>query len=117
MTMTTRHQGPVDATVTPRYGGPATFARLPRLDEVERADVAILGVPFDSGVSYRPAGDEHGILSWDATAVENGPRVGEQIRLIPSHIDTTVNLHDGYHIVRNGTCNTYWPVAARGKVQ
>jgi agmatinase len=54
MTMTTRHQGPVDATVTPRYGGPATFARLPRLDEVERADVAILGVPFDSGVSYRP---------------------------------------------------------------
>lgn len=54
MTMTTRHQGPVDATVTPRYGGPATFARLPRLDEVERADVTILGVPFDSGVSYRP---------------------------------------------------------------
>lgn len=54
MTMTTRHQGPVDATVTPRYGGSATFARLPRLDEVERADVAILGVPFDSGVSYRP---------------------------------------------------------------
>jgi agmatinase len=50
----THHRGPVDATVTPRYGGPATFARLPRLDEVERADVAIVGVPFDSGVSYRP---------------------------------------------------------------
>ena len=47
-------RGPVDATVTPRYGGPATFARLPRIDEVERADVAVLGVPFDSGVSYRP---------------------------------------------------------------
>jgi agmatinase len=47
-------RGPVDATVTPRYGGPATFARLPRLDEVDRADVAIVGVPFDSGVSYRP---------------------------------------------------------------
>jgi agmatinase len=46
--------GPVDATFTPRYGGPATFARLPRLDEVERADVAVVGVPFDSGVSYRP---------------------------------------------------------------
>ncbi len=38
----------------PRYGGPSTFARLPRLDEVGRADVAIVGVPFDSGVSYRP---------------------------------------------------------------
>jgi agmatinase len=48
------NRGPVDATVTPRYGGPATFARLPRLDEVERADVAVVGVPFDSGVSYRP---------------------------------------------------------------
>ncbi|WP_374968174.1 agmatinase [Terrabacter sp. BE26] len=46
--------GPVDATVVPRFAGPATFARLPRLDEVERADVAVLGVPFDSGVSYRP---------------------------------------------------------------
>ena len=47
-------RGPVDATVVPRFAGPPTFARLPRLDEVERADVAVLGVPFDSGTSYRP---------------------------------------------------------------
>ena len=40
--------------VVPRYAGPDTFARLPRLDDVGRADVAVLGVPFDSGVSYRP---------------------------------------------------------------
>jgi len=46
--------GPVDATRVPRYAGEATFARLPRLAEVARADVAVLGVPFDSGVSYRP---------------------------------------------------------------
>jgi agmatinase len=46
--------GPVDATKIPRYAGPPTFARLPRLDEVGTADVAVLGVPFDSGVSYRP---------------------------------------------------------------
>lgn len=46
--------GPVDATVMPRFAGPATFARLPRLDEVPSADLAILGVPFDSGVTYRP---------------------------------------------------------------
>lgn len=46
--------GPTDATQVPRFAGPATFARLPRIDEVSRADVAILGVPFDSGVSYRP---------------------------------------------------------------
>jgi agmatinase len=47
-------RGPVDATVVPRFAGPPTFARLPRLDEVERADIAVLGVPFDSGTSYRP---------------------------------------------------------------
>jgi len=46
--------GPVDATMVPRFAGFPTFARLPRLDEVGRADVAILGVPFDAGVSYRP---------------------------------------------------------------
>ncbi|NUS55914.1 MAG: agmatinase, partial [Streptomycetaceae bacterium] len=47
-------QGPVDATRIPRFAGPATFARLPRADEVEHVDVAVVGVPFDSGVSYRP---------------------------------------------------------------
>ncbi len=46
--------GPVDASVVPRFAGIATFARLPRLDEVEHADIAVVGVPFDSGVSYRP---------------------------------------------------------------
>ncbi|MEV0378844.1 agmatinase [Nonomuraea sp. NPDC050643] len=46
--------GPVDSTRVPRFAGPATFARLPRIDQVERADVAVVGVPFDTGVSYRP---------------------------------------------------------------
>jgi agmatinase len=46
--------GPVDASRVPRYGGPETFARLPRIDEVSRPDVVVVGVPFDSGVSYRP---------------------------------------------------------------
>jgi agmatinase len=46
--------GPVNASVVPRYCGPETFARLPRLDQVEAADVKIVGIPFDAGVSYRP---------------------------------------------------------------
>lgn len=46
--------GQVDATVVPRFAGPATFARLPRIDEVTEVDVAVLGAPFDAGVSYRP---------------------------------------------------------------
>lgn len=46
--------GPLDSSRVPRFAGFATFARLPRIDQVERADVAVVGVPFDSGVSYRP---------------------------------------------------------------
>jgi agmatinase len=46
--------GPVDGTQVPRYAGAATFARLPRIDEVGSFDVALLGAPFDGGVSFRP---------------------------------------------------------------
>ena len=46
--------GPVDGTQVPRYAGAPTFARLPRIDEVPAYDVAVLGAPFDGGVSYRP---------------------------------------------------------------
>jgi agmatinase len=46
--------GPVDPMQVPRFAGPATYARLPALDAVASAAVAILGVPFDSGVVYRP---------------------------------------------------------------
>ncbi|HZU61223.1 MAG TPA: agmatinase [Solirubrobacteraceae bacterium] len=47
-------QGPPDARVVPRFAGPETFARLPRLSDLGRAAVAVLGAPFDGGVSYRP---------------------------------------------------------------
>ncbi len=46
--------GQVDATKIPRYAGQSTFARLPEIDDVSDIDVAILGIPFDTGVSYRP---------------------------------------------------------------
>ena len=59
-------RGPVDSSRVPRYAGPATFARLPRLDEVGSADVAVVGVPFDTGVSYRPGPDAAGSISFRA---------------------------------------------------
>ncbi|HYT11647.1 MAG TPA: agmatinase [Candidatus Nitrosopolaris sp.] len=46
--------GPIDPMQVPRFAGPTTFARLPALDAVGQAEVAIVGVPFDSGVVYRP---------------------------------------------------------------
>jgi agmatinase len=47
-------RGPLDALRVPRFAGAPTFARLPRIDEVDGFAVAVLGVPFDSGVTYRP---------------------------------------------------------------
>ncbi|AQA03272.1 agmatinase [Mycobacterium sp. MS1601] len=46
--------GQVDAQQVPRYAGLGTFARLPQCRDVERYDLAVIGVPFDSGVTYRP---------------------------------------------------------------
>lgn len=46
--------GPVDGRLVPRFAGAATFARLPEIDRVSDYDVAVLGVPFDNGTSYRP---------------------------------------------------------------
>jgi agmatinase len=46
--------GQVDGRKVPRYAGLTTFARLPRLEDVDDYDVAVVGVPWDSGVTYRP---------------------------------------------------------------
>jgi agmatinase len=47
--------GPTDSSVVPRFAGPATFARLPRIDQtVADVDIAVVGVPFDAGTSFRP---------------------------------------------------------------
>ncbi|MGA5134507.1 agmatinase [Streptomyces olivoreticuli] len=45
---------PEESERTLRFAGLPTFGRLPRLEEVKEANVAVVGVPFDSGVSYRP---------------------------------------------------------------
>lgn len=45
--------GPIDSSKTPRYAGRDGFARLPWLGQVDHADIAVVGFPFDAGVSYR----------------------------------------------------------------
>ena len=71
---------PVSGTKVPRYAGPSTFARLPELRDVEKCDVAIVGIPFDAGTSFRP-----------------GARFGPQsIRQASRHLRT--NYHPNYDI-------------------
>jgi guanidinopropionase len=54
------HQ-PVSGLVTPRFGGIATFYRLPHvsLEEAKDLDIGIVGVPWDGGTTNRP-GPRHG---------------------------------------------------------
>lgn len=44
---------PVDPRESPRFSGIKTFMRLPHLKTTEGVDIAIIGVPFDTGASYR----------------------------------------------------------------
>jgi agmatinase len=50
----TPHYGPPEAFHAPRYTGIRTFARCPVSDDWQNADVAVLGVPFDTATSMRP---------------------------------------------------------------
>jgi D-serine deaminase-like pyridoxal phosphate-dependent protein len=72
------------------------------------------GAPVVKGrpeLEYATKGDEHGGV--------RGARMtpGDRIELIPSHCDTTVNLHDQYVCVRKGVVEAVWPIAARGRIQ
>jgi agmatinase len=47
---------PADSLASPRFTGPSTFARLPFVQTLEDVDLAVVGVPFDTGVTYRVGG-------------------------------------------------------------
>ena len=48
------HPQPTDALVYPRFSGLSTFMRLPHIPRAGELDLALIGVPFDGGTTYRP---------------------------------------------------------------
>jgi agmatinase len=48
------HPQPTDALEYARFTGIPTFMRLPHITQSEELDVALIGVPFDGGTTYRP---------------------------------------------------------------
>jgi agmatinase len=48
----TRYE-PADSFETPRFSDVRTFMRLPNTRDLENADAAILGAPFDTGATFR----------------------------------------------------------------
>ena len=59
--MAQKFNQPVSGLVTPRFGGIATFMRLPHvpLDEANGIDIGLVGIPWDGGTTNRP-GPRHG---------------------------------------------------------
>jgi agmatinase len=45
--------GPADTAQTPRFAGISTFLRLPHTTDLDGVDVAVVGLPFDTGASFR----------------------------------------------------------------
>ncbi len=58
--------------------------------------------------------EEHGHVLIDED-VELDLAPGDRIALLPSHGDTTINLHEQYQVMRGDRLETAWPIAARGK--
>jgi agmatinase len=48
------HPQPTDALTYARFTGISTFLRLPHITQPEELEIAIIGVPFDGGTTYRP---------------------------------------------------------------
>lgn len=67
------------------------------------------------GLVFEFAGDEHGSIRSEAGALELA--LGERIELIPSHCDTTVNLHDRFTVHRSGRLEGVWAIEGRGRSQ
>lgn len=44
---------PADSLVTPRFSGITTFFRLPHVVDLDDVDAAIVGLPFDTGATFR----------------------------------------------------------------
>ena len=67
--------------------------------------------PLLDGATYSTGGDEHGILKFDSPSKR--PRVGDKVRLIPAHCDTTLNLHGVFYCMRNEHVEVVCPIARR----
>ena len=60
--------------------------------------------------------EEHGVLTL-ADPERVSLEAGDRVRFLPSHVCTTVNLHEKLIVHRDGRVVAAWPIAARGCVQ
>jgi D-serine deaminase-like pyridoxal phosphate-dependent protein len=66
----------------------------------------------DGSIKAARLSEEHATLTGDGIAAL---KPGDRIELIPSHGDTTLNLHDVYNIRRDGEIVDAWPILGARK--
>jgi D-serine deaminase-like pyridoxal phosphate-dependent protein len=66
------------------------------------------------GATVTALNDEHAVIAIPASCAL---AIGDRVRLIPSHTDPTVNLHDVFYAVQGEQVNDIWPIAARGYLE
>lgn len=82
---------PLDAMVYPRFEGIRTFMRLPHVTELAGVDLAVVGVPFDTGGTYRVG------ARFGPSGIRN-----ESLLLRPYNPELKVNLFDHLSAVDYG---------------
>ena len=80
---------------------------------IEYEGLGIGGMPTTllPGLKYKPGGDEHGVL--EAEEPKYRPNVGDRVRVIPAHCDTTLNMYSTFYGVRGDHVEVACPVARR----
>ncbi len=68
-----------------------------------------------SGIRLVALHEEHGILAVDPNRA--CLHAGDRVELLPSHVCTTVNLHEAYYALRGEQVEAIWDIPARGKCQ
>lgn len=87
-------------------------------------DVGVKGISIDQGLPKpgwrddlepEEIHEEHYCVKLHRPAER--PAIGERIELLPTHICTTVNLHDQFHVLADGALVDIWPISGRGRLQ
>jgi agmatinase len=74
-----------------RFTGIASFMRLPQVSNMDGVDAAIVGIPFDTGVSYRIGG------RFGPAAIREASRL-----LRPYHVEHEIEIFDHLSVVDTG---------------
>jgi len=61
------------------------------------------------GARVTALNDEHAVIGLSSSSVT--PRLGDRVRLVPSHTDPTINLHDDFYVLDGDRVIDVWPIA------